>query len=333
MARSLQVLLAIGMLVGPAQAQQANLEGLEFGVVWDGATSSIRRLLGFPGAAYLGPRTAEGLRGASISPKGEWLYWGETGATVLPASATPQELSVERIRQAGWCDSNTFFLQQSTASQVAWQWWRRDPLSGRFFTFAEMPALGVDAESPALPVVCRPRDAALFVAGPSGIEQLLPQSTSVRQIAAGEFQYLTLREAQLFAVEAGTAKIHRWEESEGQWQPQSWFAQAEESSKAVAAAIVERKQNSVGVLVAFQNPAAPKLRLYSMDGAEIWGEWPLDAQPTRLEPLPVAGRASRFFLLNQRLTLEDFLEIAEVGPEISVFFVPDASGNSQGGGQ
>lgn len=70
---ALAAFLVATVSVEAQQAIPAQFSGSDLGYVLDAPAKSIRRIVGVPGAAYLGPVVKQVPEGASLSPNGRWV--------------------------------------------------------------------------------------------------------------------------------------------------------------------------------------------------------------------------------------------------------------------
>ncbi len=292
-------LLLMLSLVSLALSQDGAIRGPVSGVVFDSATSSVRALIGVPGAAYFSDPVAAGLENAFVSPDGAWILAARNGAILSIAVAGGGQHVIAEADLAA-----ASFTRASDRAAIA--------ASGRLLLVrrdASVIGLG-PAPGPVTAMALDHSGRQLFVAvsGERAGVYLFREGEPVKDLARlANARGLALTESSLFVLDrdAGQVLEIRNLDQGGA----ALFASGFEQATGLA-------MSPDGRTVLVSDAATRSISLFDRSGASR-GRIELSFTPSRLES---AGE-SPLFLLNHR-DAKHPLEVLAFQPEPAAYFVP-----------
>jgi hypothetical protein len=295
--RSVHLMLALASL---ALAQEGMIRGPVSGVIFDAATSSVRALLGVPGAAYFSAPIAAGLDNAFVSPDGAWIL-ASRGGSVFSIARTGGE---ERRIAEGSLTSAAFTRDSARAALVA---------SGRVLLLQRRDGVLLElgatpGDVAALTVDRTGRQVFAAVSGDHGGVYRFAEDEPIKELARlSDPRGLALGEGALFVLDRAAGQVLEIRDLD------------QGGAVIFAAGFAEATGLALtpdGNLVMVTDAATRTVSLFDRAGAAR-SRVELNFTPSRLEH---AGD-SPLFLLNHR-DAKHPLEVLALRPEPASYFVP-----------
>ncbi len=109
-----------------AAAQEAQMSANRLGYVFDEQAGQLRPVMGFPGAAYVGPAVETDLRGAWTSPDRQWHLVSREGSLELLSfrAESPKRIPISTGGQVIWSDDSAGFALYSRPEGSVRSWER-----------------------------------------------------------------------------------------------------------------------------------------------------------------------------------------------------------------
>ncbi len=345
--RNVSRILAILAPVVLAAAQDGAIYGPLSGFAFDGATRTLRPIVGVPGAAYLGAPLAASLDFASISPNGAlalvesqarlfllrrlqtgrpvWLLLDASGRTDRvawsPDSTAAAVYSAATGRLRLWTGLNG--APPAPVAQLSPRLALRGVRPGAEslpprVDLAELAPLGgtvsalaVDSTGEVLVGITGEASGGLYRVSPGRPPALLAAMAQPSGIAL-------LDSGDLLIADRGRQEILKVRSYRGQPDVSLFAGPGHGLRDPVALAVLPQSR----VLVV-AGAAERQLSWFDLDTGLLTASVDLDFQPSRLAP----SGAESVFLLNARTAAADTLHLLAAGAEPAVYFVPAAGLN------
>jgi hypothetical protein len=314
--------VAVLMGTGAAAAQTVSWKGPISGLVYDSPSRSLRPLVGFPGASYLGAAILPDIEAASIAPDGEAAFVVQNGRAALVEGlrggnqrrlTLPE--SIPQFERVAWAsDSRAAVVYSSSARQVR-RLERGDSglaagpaidLSG---VKGEVTSLAANEDASRIVIGVRdPDDGGLYAVGDGFLTRLVSLANPGPAAFARNGHTL-------YAVDRETKQLLRFSDPGSGGYEWLAFAGEEHALADPNGIIVSRDGRNLYVT----GGADRVLRIYDLAARALLGEIALNAAPNRLAELP--GTNSVFLLASREKSGQPIWILdARLAP--TVFFVP-----------
>ncbi|MBK5294574.1 MAG: hypothetical protein JJE04_23200 [Acidobacteriia bacterium] len=308
-------LAALALAATCLYAQQASLDGPVSGLVYDGQSKALRIIMGVPGAAFLGGELAGSLELASVSPDGRFalaLSEGKLNLIRLDQPDAVWQLLDEhaRVERIAWS-------QDSSAAAVAGD--SRVTLWRNLATQASRLDLDLPAEIGSLTALAvHPEANSVAIATKGSVFYLDGQSKLVAQTS--DASALLFDGADLFLADRSTDQILRIR----------GYASSAELSLLAGAAMriddpvaINLAPGGASLMVA--GGSSRSLLWIDRSTGEVSRSLDLDFEPVRLDRF---SGVSPLFVLNDRASATDPVQILDGGAIPAVYFVPAGQASS-----
>lgn len=316
--RVLHVWLAMLMIGLALAAQQATISGPVSGFVFDGASRSVRAILGLPGAAYLGDPLLVDLEWASVAPSGEVALavkdgrWYAVRSPAAGASWAELEGSLLAPERAAWSPDGTAAVVSTAEGGLRFF---RDLLgspvaSATVAVPGRVQALAVGAAGDcAVAAVKGEERGGLYLACPGASAQLLTPGdhTAMALARGGRDLFVADRSGRILEIQdfREAARVLPFAEMPGPgWDPVGLAVSPDQRYLWVA------------------HRSEPRVDSFDLESRALAGQVAVEGEPAMLEPLAIKS----VFLLRSTGKAGEPLLVLEAGVEPAVYFVPAGRG-------
>jgi len=302
-------------------AQEARLSGPISGWVFDGATHSLRPIIGMPGASYLGDPLVAGLDWAAVAPEGNQALALRAGNlyAVRGLEGNPAWTLIEgglpSPGRIAWNASASVAVLSSSAESRL-QFVRNlgegpvagapIDLPGRVLALAldragERAVVGIEAE----------QEGGLYLVSQAEPPRLLARLGRPAAIA------LAANDRDLFVADRASRQIWEFRNFRQEATPLLFAEDGSGDSDAVGLAL-----SRDGRLLFVASQSGKTLDAYALESRSLFSRSALDYEPSLLEPL--SGRV--LFLLKSSGNGREPLLVLDTSREPTVYFVPVGRG-------